>query len=255
MRSTEIIYGIHPVSEALRAGKRRFERINLSASAASSRRLQKLRELAESRSVPVVNTSAAELQGLSKSAHHQGVAAKVSPLPLAALPEILDRKPPPGNDRCLILLDNLTDPHNLGAIIRSALASGADAVLLPKDRAAGPTPAVSKASAGALEHTRLVRITNVAATMRLLRESGCWLYGLDPEAQQSVYEADLTGSVVLVVGGEEKGIRPLVKKNCDTLLRIPQSGPVASLNASVAAAVVMFEAFRQRLTPTVGNRF
>jgi 23S rRNA (guanosine2251-2'-O)-methyltransferase len=190
------------------------------------------------------------LERVAQSEHHQGVVARVSPFPLISLTEILDPDRAPAGGRFLIILDNLTDPRNLGAIIRSALAVDVDAILLPKDRSAGPTPAVSKTSAGALEHSRLVRVTNVAATMRQLRDYGCWLYGLAPMAEQSIYAADLTGSVVLVIGGEQRGIRPLVKKNCDLLLSIPQSGRVESLNASVAAAIAMYEVYRQRLART-----
>ena len=247
MKNTEIIYGIHPVFEALRAGRRKFQRILLSPNAVSSRRMEKLREFAAARNIPIGNSSAPKLERAAQSEHHQGVVARVSPFPLTTLAEVLDPTEVAAVGRFLIIVDNLTDPQNLGAIIRSALAVDVDAILLPKDRSAGPTPAVSKTSAGALEHARLVRVTNVVATMRQLRESGCWIYGLDPVAEKSVYSADFSGSVALVIGGEEKGVRPLVKKNCDLLLSIPQSGRVESLNASVAAAVAMYEVYRQRL--------
>lgn len=247
MRDTEVIYGFHPVFEALRAGRRTFYRVFFSPTAASSRRLEKLRQTAASRSISIENTSAAMLERLAQTAHHQGVVAKVSPFPLTALAEVLTSAPAGADGRFLIVVDNLTDTRNLGAIIRSALAVDVDAILLPKDRSAGPTPAVSKTSAGALEHACLARVTNLVATMRQLREHGCWLYGLESSAERSVYETDLTGAVALIIGGEEKGIRSLVKKNCDLLLSIPQSGRVESLNASVAAAIVMYEVYRQRL--------
>ena len=253
MRNTEVIYGIHPVFEALRAGRRKFYRIFLSPGAVSSRRLEKLRKSAASRDIPVGSTSASMLERLAQTEHHQGVVARVSPFPLTSLAEILSSDLSGADGGFLLILDNLTDPQNLGAIIRSALAVDVNAIVLPKDRSAGPTPAVSKTSAGALEHTRLARVTNLVATMRHLREHGCWLYGLEPTAQQSVYTADLSGSVVLVIGGEERGIRPLVKKNCDLLLSIPQSGRVESLNASVAAALVMYEVYRQRLMMTTAG--
>lgn len=250
MTGTEVIYGIHPVFEALRAGRRAFQRIFLSPGQLPSRRLEQLREFAESRNIPVAAAKTAELERMAQSVHHQGVAARVSPFPLMPLSEILDTQPAAAGGRFLVIVDNLTDPQNLGAIARSALAANVDAILVPKDRSAGPTPTVSKTSAGALEHTRLARVTNVAAAMRQLREVGCWLYGLEHSAGRSVFSADLTGSVVLVIGGEQTGIRPLVKKNCDLLLSIPQSGPVESLNASVAAAIAMYEVVRQRLTLT-----
>lgn len=247
MRNTEAIYGIHPVVEALRAGRRKFHRIFLSSGEVPSRRLERLRKLAQSRNIPVEKTRVSTLERLAQSEYHQGVAARVSPFPLNSLTEILDSDQASAAGRFLVILDNLTDPQNLGAIIRSALAVDVDAILLPKDRSAGPTPVVSKTSAGALEHTRMARVTNLAAAMRQLRENGCWLYGLEPVAEQSIYAADLNGSVVLVIGGEQRGIRPLVKKNCDLLLSIPQSGRVESLNASVAAAIAMYEVYRQRL--------
>ena len=248
VRNTEVLYGYHPVLEALQAGRRKFHRIFLAPGAVSSRRLEKLRKLASRSNIPVGSTSATMLERMGQSEHHQGVVARVSPFPLTALTTILDPKEADAVGRFLIILDNLTDPQNLGAIIRSALAVDAEAIILPKNRSAGPTPAVSKTSAGALEHVRLVRVTNLVAAMRQLRQVGCWLYGLEPAAQRSVFGADLTGSVALIIGGEEKGIRPLVKKNCDLLLSIPQSGRVESLNASVAAAIAMFEVYRQRLT-------
>lgn len=248
MRNTEVIYGIHPVVEALRAGRRQFHRIFLSPGAVNSRRLERLRKLAAARSIPVGNTSPSMLEQLAQSEAHQGVAARVSSYPVTTLAEILASNRASSDSRFLVILDNLTDPQNLGAIIRSSLAVDVDAVLLPKDRSAGPTPAVSKTSAGALEHSRLARVTNVVTAMRQLRESGYWLYGLEPAAAHSLYKADLTGPVVLIIGGEERGIRPLVKKNCDQLLSIPQSERVGSLNASVAAALAMYEVYRQRLT-------
>ena len=254
MRGTEVIYGFHPVYEALRAGRRTFHRIFLAAPGAGfSRRMEKLRQTAASRAISVENTSGAMLEKLAQTEHHQGVAASVSTFPLTKMAEVLTADPSGADSRFFIVVDNLTDTQNLGAIVRTALAVNVDAILLPKDRSAGPTPAVSKTSAGALEHARLARVTNVVATMRQLREHGCWLYGLESTAERSVYEADLTGSVALIIGGEEKGIRPLVKKNCDLLLSIPQPGRVESLNASVAAAIGMYEVYRQRLMMTMAG--
>ncbi|UCF91775.1 MAG: 23S rRNA (guanosine(2251)-2'-O)-methyltransferase RlmB [Desulfobacterales bacterium] len=149
-------------------------------------------------------------------------------------------------DPFLLLLDGILDPHNLGAIIRTALCAGVHGVIIPRDRAASPTPAVSKASAGALEHVRLIQVTNLVRTVQALKEKGLWIYGLDRSGEHSIFASDLTGPLALVIGGEQRGIRPLVKKNCDLVVAIPQVGPMNSLNASVAAAVAMFETFRQR---------
>jgi 23S rRNA (guanosine2251-2'-O)-methyltransferase len=146
----------------------------------------------------------------------------------------------------LILLDGIVDPRNLGALMRTAICAGAEAIIIPKDRSAGPSAIVSKASAGALEHLNLVRVTNIPNTIKALKEIGYWITGLDMAADHSLFSCDLSGPVALVIGGEEKGIRPLVRKQCDYLVSIPQAGPVDSLNASVAGAVVMYEIFRQK---------
>jgi 23S rRNA (guanosine2251-2'-O)-methyltransferase len=146
----------------------------------------------------------------------------------------------------LLMLDNIVDPQNLGALIRTALCVGIDGVILPKDNCAPPTPAVSRASAGALEHIKLSRVTNLVQTIKLCKNRGLWIMGLLKDAEQSIYAGDLTGSIAMVLGGEQKGLRPLVRKKCDFLFSIPQQGPIDSLNASAAGAVTMYEAWRQR---------
>ena len=170
----------------------------------------------------------------------------VSPLPLDELDRVLDQSKAKQASCLVMLLDSVKDPNNLGAIIRSAHCVGADGLVIPKDRAAGPTPAVSKASAGALEHTRLCRVTNLATTIKWLKKRGVWVAGLAMQASQSVFEMDLKGPLALVVGGEEKGLRPLIRQHCDFLVSIPMQGRVDSLNASAAATVVLYEAYRQR---------
>ena len=146
----------------------------------------------------------------------------------------------------LLLLDNIMDPHNLGALIRTALCVGVNGVIIPKDRSAQPTPTVSKSSAGALEHICLSRVTNMVNTITMLKKSGLWIAGMDKISADSIFTCDMKRFNAIVIGGEGKGLRPLVKKNCDMLLSIPQTGPLDSLNASAAGAVVMYEAFRQR---------
>jgi 23S rRNA (guanosine2251-2'-O)-methyltransferase len=146
----------------------------------------------------------------------------------------------------MLALDSIVDPHNLGAILRSALGAGVAAVLIPKDRSAPPTPVVSKISAGALEHIRLVQVTNLVRSLELLKSRGRWVAGLDRNALDTIFYADLTLPLVLVIGGEGRGLRALVRKTCDLMLSIPQSGPLDSLNASVAAAVALYEIRRQR---------
>ena len=242
---TEIIYGIHPVVEALVAHRRNVYTIYLQ-NGKKTGRLAQLASLAANRGVPVKTVGAAGFKTMVGTVGHQGAAAKVDLYPLAAVSDLLKTVQAKDEKHFLLMLDNVLDPQNLGAIIRTALCVGIDGVLLPKDRSAPPTPAVSKASAGALEHILLCRVTNLVQTIKHCKNAGTWVIGLDKDAEQSIYDGDLTGSIAIVLGGEQKGIRPLVKKNCDFLVSIPQLGAVDSLNASVAAAVAMYEALRQR---------
>jgi 23S rRNA (guanosine2251-2'-O)-methyltransferase len=241
---TEILYGINPVFEALKAGKRRIYEIYIEESKIS-KRVIKVLKFAESKKIPVKKVKTPQLNSIVGNRQHQGVSAKVKPYEMADLTDIILTKPLNGNRHFIILLDHVIDPRNLGAIIRTALGVGVDAIIIPKDRSALPTPAVSKTSAGAIEHVRLIRVTNMVDTIMFLKQHGLWIVGLDRGADKTIYAIDLTGSIAIVIGGEEKGIRPLVKKKCDFIASIPQKGQVDSLNASVAAAIVMYEAFRQ----------
>ena len=241
---TELLYGIHPVAEALAAGRRIFREVFVVADS-PSKRLSIIASVAASKNIPVRRVTMTQLNRIVGDIAHQGTATRVGPYPLVDLTTVLAQESSSDPRRFLVLLDTIVDPQNLGAIIRTALGVGVAGVVIPRDRAAGPTPAVSKASAGALEHVCLVQVTNLSATIRTLQDHGWWVYGMDRSADLSVFEVDLTGSVAMVVGGEEKGIRPLVKQSCDLLLSIPQRGPVGSLNASVAAAVALYEAYRQ----------
>jgi 23S rRNA (guanosine2251-2'-O)-methyltransferase len=237
---TEILYGVHPVLEALRAGRRRIHEVFIHPGR-SFRRLEGITASAKSKSVPVREVTPDRLSSLAGSEFHQGVAARVDPYPSTDLESVLTR-----SDPFLLMLDSILDPNNLGALVRTALCAGVDGVILPKDRSATPLPSVSKASAGALEHTDLVRVTNFSQTITRLKKHGFWIAGLDRSGEKSVFDGDLTGPLAVIIGGEEKGIRPLVKQGCDFLVRIPQAGPLDSLNATAAGAVIMYEAFRQR---------
>jgi len=212
----------------------------------TSGRFRELTNLATSHNISVERVSEGKLGGLARVDHHQGVCARVGPYPLVTVSQIFDAIDRGGRVPRILLLDHITDPQNLGAILRTALCIDTDGVLVTKDRSASPTPAVSRASAGAMEHIRLGRVTNSVAAIKTLKQKGLWVIGLDGGAPASIYSADFTCPHVLVIGGEEKGIRPLVKKHCDSLVSIPQNRAVDSLNASVAAAVAMYEAFRQR---------
>jgi len=241
----EILYGIHPVIEALKAGRRDFFEIYLVGEKISGRTLQAA-VLAESRGIPVKKMSAAQLGVITKSGMHQGIGAGVGPYPPVDMETILNRSAGRGSRHFLLMLDNILDPHNFGALVRTADCVGIDGIIMPKDRSAPPSPTVSKASSGALEHVLLARVINMVSTIKELKRQKVWIVGMDRNTDRSLFRSDLTESIAIIIGGEEKGIRPLVKKNCDFLVSIPQAGRVESLNASVAGAVVMYEAFRQR---------
>jgi 23S rRNA (guanosine2251-2'-O)-methyltransferase len=240
----EILAGIHPVHEAIRAARREILEVFL-ASGKKGGRLAQIEQRALSAGIPVKQLTAEKITALAGDRRHQGAAARVGPLPLY---ELQDLVAPVDNGRSpfLLALDQVLDPHNLGAIIRTALCAGVDGILCPRDRAAAPSPAVSRISAGAMEHARMTVVTNLVSALKTLKEERFWVVGLDVAGDQSLFAADLSGPLAIVIGGEEKGMRPLVKKQCDYLVSIPQASALNSLNASVAGAVVMYEAFRQR---------
>jgi len=231
--------GIHPVQEALRAG-RALDRL-LIARGAGGARLQEIIDLARERSVPVRFEPRAALDRASNGSAHQGVVAMAAAQRYAELEQVLH------GAQLLVLLDGVEDPHNLGAIIRTAHAAGASAVLAPDRRAAGITETVAKAAAGALEHLPVVRIGNVSQTLEDLKSRGFWIYGLDERATALYTETDYATPTVFVLGGEGQGLHQLVKKHCDVLVRIPMSGAISSLNVSVAAGIALFEWRRRSL--------
>jgi 23S rRNA (guanosine2251-2'-O)-methyltransferase len=243
--TTETLYGIHPVLEALKARRRKIFRIFI-ATGRISGRIEPVVLIAETLKVPVEYAPSDRIETLSASKIHQGVCAAVSRFPYDGLPVFPEAASSGDGPPFWVVADSIHDPRNLGALIRTALCVGVDGIIIAKDRSAPATPAVSKASAGALEHTRLIRVTNLVTTLAALKAAGVWVAGLDGDADQSLFGIDLKGPLALVIGGEEKGIRPLVKKHCDFLVAIPHHGPVNSLNASVAGAVAMYEAYRQR---------
>ena len=241
----EILYGFHPVYEALAAQRRTIYEIYLQYQTPSGR-LARLASLSAASGVRIKTAGSSDLRALTGTAGHQGVAARAEPYPLMPVTDILAAAGARAHPHFLLLLDHILDPQNLGAIIRTALCVGIDGIIMPKDRSAPATPSVSKASAGALEHIRLSRVTNLVQIIKRCKKDGIWVMGLDKDAGRSIYDGDMSGSIAIVLGGEQKGLRPLVKKNCDFLVSIPQLGAVDSLNASVAAAVTLYEALRQR---------
>jgi len=241
----EIIYGLNPVSEALRGTRKAFELFV--AGTGTDRRLEKLLKLATDKGVPVRKREKTDLSRLCGTEHHQGVALRVEGYSYAELGDILALCRASTEKGLLLVLDGVQDPHNLGAVIRSAACAGVQGVIIPRDRAARITPTVEKASAGAVETVAVAQVVNVAQTLEELKKEGFWIYGAADAAADHLYGLDLTGDVVLVIGGEGEGIRPLVRKRCDGLFSIPMRGGVSSLNASVAAGVALFEAVRQRM--------
>lgn len=227
------LVGIHPVLEALRAG-RPLDRV-LIARGAGGPRVQEIINLCRQMSVPVRFEERHALDRVAGGSAHQGVVALGAAHRYAALEEILECA------RMVVLLDGVEDPHNLGAIIRTAHAAGADAVVIPERRAVGITETVAKAAAGALEHLPVVRVGNVNRALEALKAQGFWIYGLDERGKQDYDRIDYTPPAVLVLGGEGKGLHHQVRRHCDFLVRIPMAGKISSLNVSVAAGVVLFE--------------
>ncbi len=234
--------GIHSVREALESG-RALERIVI-ARGRGGDRVEELVRLARSRNIPVRFEDRAQLDRLAGTAQHQGVVALAAARSAAALEDLL--RSTKGRPGLFVLLDGVEDPHNLGAIARSALAAGADGLVIPERRAAGLTETAARTSAGALEHLPVARVTNLVRAMEELKEAGYWLVGLDERAEKNYTDVDWKGPVGIVLGAEGGGLHDLTRKRCDFVVSLPTRGPVHSLNVSVAAGIVLFEAVRQR---------
>lgn len=246
--SNDLVYGLKPVLEALRGKRRAFELFVVEEK--KDNRLEKVLALAAERGIPVRRRQRHDLAQLTGSEHHQGVAVRMEPFAYTELEDLLAVCRDAGPNAMLLVLDSIQDPHNLGAIIRTAACAGATGVIIPRDKAVGVTPTVEKVSAGAVETVPVVQVTNIAQTLERLKEDGFWMYGMAGEAGTSIYRQDFRGKVAMVIGSEGEGLRPLVRRHCDHLVSIPLTGGVDSLNASVAAGVVLFEAVRQRMAST-----
>ena len=233
--------GFHAVEEALTAG-RPLDRIVV-ARGRHGERVEAVVRLAKANNVPLRFEDRQQIDRLVGTREHQGVAALGAAKPAVELEDLLRLKT--GNG-LLVLLDGIEDPHNLGAIVRTSLAAGASGVIIPERRAAGLTDTVERASAGALAHLPVARVKNLVRAMEEMKEAGYWLVGLDERAEKSYTGVDLKGSVGIVLGREGEGLHELTRKRCDFLVSIPTTGPVRSLNVSVAAGVTLFEAVRQR---------
>ena len=235
------LIGIHAVAAAFEAG-RPIERM-LIAKGAGGPRLQQLIDAARGAGVPVRFELRALLDREAHGGVHQGVVAFASERATVDLDSVLSAA---GPDALLVVTDGLEDPHNLGAVIRSAHAAGVTALLIPERRSAGLTETVTKASAGAVEFLPIVRVKNVNRALDDLKKAGFWIFGLDERGERTIYQEDFSGKVALVLGAEGKGLHRLTSVKCDKLVRIPMTGRIASLNVSVAAGVALFEIVRRR---------
>jgi 23S rRNA (guanosine2251-2'-O)-methyltransferase len=240
--SEHYIGGFHAVLAALEdAAKKPFE--VLLADSRNDERSRRVRELAAGLGIAVRTVGRSDLDLKVPGLRHQGVLALMPEIELAG-EQVLEA--PAGEGRLFLALDGVQDPHNLGACLRTAEAAGASAVIIPKDRAAGLTPVARKVAAGSAERVPVISVTNLSRTLERLKERGYWLTGLAGEGQETIYDVDFKGPLVLVLGAEGEGLRRLTRETCDRVVRIPMLGKAESLNVSAAAAVCLFEAFRQR---------
>jgi len=243
----DLLYGRNAVREALRAGRRRIYAVYLAEGVKVRDALADIVEMAERAGVPVRTAPREQMDKRLAGAKHHGILAEASPYPYVPLHELQElcarREPPP----LMLLLDHLQDPQNVATLLRTAEALGVDGVVMPAHRAAGVTPAVVNASAGAVEHLRIAQETNLVRAMQALQEAGLWLAGVELAPGAKLYvEADLTGPLGLVVGSEGEGMSRLVRETCDFLIYLPMAGKVNSLNAAVAGSVALYEVWRQR---------
>jgi len=244
MKRSETIYGMHAVRVMLERHAERVLNVRL-AEQRDDPRARAIEELARRHERPLQRVDLHALRQQLGDVAHQGVAAEITPLPPWSEDGLLDALQS-AQAPLLLALDGVQDPHNLGACLRTADACGALAVIVPRDRAAQLTPTVRKVAAGAAETTPVVAVTNLVRTLKLLKEAGLWIVGADAAAEKAARQVDLRGPVVLVLGAEGTGLRQLTRQNCDFLVHLPQRGTVESLNVSVAAAMLLYEALRQR---------
>ncbi len=241
-----VVYGVNPVRELLRSGAEGLAELWLAEGAVRGGAVAELERLGRAAGAKVRHAPRPKLDRLAGTDHHQGIVAVVADFRYAEVEELLAAVAASGRPALLVVLDGVEDPHNLGAVIRSAHALGAHGVVIPKDRAVGVTPAVAKASAGAVERCPVARVTNVSKTIEAMKEAGIWSVALAADAGTALGEMDLRGPVALVFGSEGEGLRPLVRRTCDLAAAIPMTGGFESLSVSASAAVALYEVARQR---------
>ena len=240
----DMIEGRNALTEALKSG-RTIDKVFVAAGD-TDKALARLSAMAKKAGAVVVSTDRRKLDLMSPTGAHQGIMAQVAAHEYATVDEILQNAADKGEAPLLVLCDELSDPHNLGAILRTAECAGAHGVIIPKRRSVGLTAVVSKTSAGAVEYMPVARVSNMAACIRELKERGVWIYGTAAEARTDIYHADLKGPAAIVIGNEGQGMSRLVADSCDVLVSIPMKGHISSLNASAAASILLYEAVRQR---------
>lgn len=241
-----LIYGRNPLIEALEAGNTTIDKILIQDGLRHSQ-IGYIRNLAKEKGVQYRFVDKRKLDTMAEGQNHQGVIAFIAAHKYAELSDIFAIAEKRGESPFVVIADGITDPHNLGSIIRTANAAGAHGVIIPKNRSAALNATVSKVSAGAVEYTPVVRVTNLSQTMKQLQDKGLWIVGTDLSATQTHSQCDLTGALAIVIGSEGEGMSRLVRENCDFLVKIPMIGRIESLNASVAAGVLLYEAVRQRI--------
>lgn len=242
----EVLYGLHPVEEAIRSGSRQLDHVSV-ARERRDERLERLITLCRTAGIRVALEPRDQLTRLARTDAHQGVLAVVRERQFLGVEDLL--APKADGYQFFLALDGVEDPHNLGALLRTADGAGVDGVILPERRSAPVTATVAKTSAGASEHVRIARVTNLVRSLEQMKQQNVWVLGLDERGTPDYTDFDFNTNCVLVLGREGAGLHDLVKKTCDHLLRIPMKGQVSSLNVSVAGAIVMYEAMRQRRQP------
>lgn len=241
----DIIEGRNPVLELLESGKD-INKIFIQAGDKNGS-ITKLIARAKEKKIVMVEVQKSKLDEMSQTKNHQGVIAVVPPFEYCDVYDILEYAKEKNEKPFIIILDGIEDPHNLGSIIRTAETSGAHGIVIPKRRAVAVNATVAKTSAGAVEHVKIARVSNINDTIKYLKENGVWIYGTDGEAKNMYYKQDFRDSTAIIIGSEGLGMSDLVKKNCDGLVKIPMKGKINSLNASVSAGIVMYEVVKQRM--------
>ena len=245
-RAKRYIYGVNPVLEAVRSRATEIERLYVVEAGASSRPAAELVARARSMGIEVEPVASERAAAMSQGGAHQGLVAQLRPFQYASLEDLLSLASGRSGPLLLVVLDGIQDPHNLGAIIRSAHALGAHGVVIPKDRSAPVSAAVAKAAAGATELIPVARVVNLSRAIEEIKKAGAWIAVAAPTAEEPLWSAKLTGPLAIVIGGEGSGIRPGVLRHCDLRVSIPMVGRIGSLNASVAAAIILYEIARRR---------